>query len=142
MYTMNKQQVTILSPRACAEAKRAAEIQAELERTIELVTALFWQLKSGEAFTGEQVAAAYNDDVLGTLWYRAWDYAAHCSKRGAILVAALHNGTSHFMDEYLGQAGKCDRTAEYKLMRMKALEESPVVRATRRKYEAGGTASK
>lgn len=134
MHTMNKQLVTILSPRACAEAKRAAELQAELENTIELVTALFWQLKSGEVFTGEQVAAAYNDDVLGTLWYRAWDYAAHCSERGAIFPAAMNNTISRFMDEYLGQAGTHYCTAKYKLIRMKALEESSVVRATRRKY--------
>jgi hypothetical protein len=142
MHAMNKQQVTILSPRACAEAKQAAELQAELDRTIELVTALFWQLKSGEVFTGEQVAAAYNDDVLGTLWYRAWDHAAHCSKRGAILPAARNDTTSRFMSAYLAQAGNRDSASVFKAIRMKALEESPVVRATRRKYEAGGTASK
>lgn len=142
MYTTNKQQVTILSPRACAEAKQAAELQAELDCTIELVTALFWQLKSGEVFTSEQVAAAYNDDVLGTLWYRAWDYAVQCSQQGSIFPVARNDTTSRFMSAYLAQAGNRDSASVFRAIRMKALEENPVVRATRRKYEAGGTASK
>lgn len=51
--------------RAQEFAEDRAKLEAQLQQTIELVTAMFWELECGEALSDEQVAAAWDDRVLG-----------------------------------------------------------------------------
>jgi hypothetical protein len=66
--------------RAQEQAKRHAKLEAELQQTIDLVTAMFWNLECGENLSNEQVAACRHDRVLGVLWWRIWDYAEYRSR--------------------------------------------------------------
>lgn len=66
--------------RAQEQAAEHAKLEADLQKTIELVTAMFWNLECGENLSREQVAAARHDHVLGCLWWRVWDYAEYMSR--------------------------------------------------------------
>lgn len=77
--------------------ERHTEAEAQLQYTLELVTAMFWNLEAGDSLTDEQVAAARHDRVLGILWCRIWDYAEYCSRRRRIHRIAHDDETSEFV---------------------------------------------
>lgn len=66
--------------RAQAHGEERARLEAKLQKTIDLVTAMFWNQESGYCLSLEQVAACRHDDVLGSLWHRIWDFAEYRSR--------------------------------------------------------------
>lgn len=121
-----------------------AKLEAQLQQTIDLVTAMFWEMECGENLSNEQVAAAWDDRVLGVLWWRIWDYAEFRSRSGHIRRIAYDDETSLFL-EYARkrssadvEAWKCDHTKPIDTfsseVRRKAVKGHPKARAMRRRY--------
>lgn len=92
--------------RARQQAERRAKAEVELQETLDLVTAMFWNLERGGCLTDAQIAACYHDHVLGCLWYRVWDYAVYCNQRGRINRIAQDDETSIFIIEH---QARCSR---------------------------------
>ena len=120
------------------------ELQAELQATIDLVTAMFWDLQA-DNLTHEQIAAARHDRVLGVLWARIWDYAAyHVAHGNLIRSIARDDEASAYLLQYWQRfsaevnAGRQGRPGPLAPMveevREKAIKGTPRARAMRRKY--------
>ncbi len=120
-----------------------AKLEAQLQETIDLVTAMFWNLESGECLTNEQIAACRYDRILGCLCCRMWDYAVYCNQRGRVNRIAHDDAVSVYLDYESKQlhveveAWRCgevgDITHSQKL-RAVALQGHPRARTMRRRY--------
>lgn len=128
--------------RAAKQAAQLAKLEAELQKTIDLVTAMFWEIESGENLTPEQVAACYHDRVLGILWCRVWDYAIYRGQRGRVRRVAHDDAISLYLDYASNQCdadvaallqGRAPAVWFSEKVRAKALEGHPRTRAYRRR---------
>ena len=122
----------------------ASKLQAELQATLDLVTAMFWELQA-DNLTLEQIAAASHDRVLGVLWARIWDYAAfHVAHGNLIRSIARDDEVSAYLLQHwqrfsaevnAGRQGLPGPLAPMvEEVRQKALKGTPRARAMRRKY--------
>jgi hypothetical protein len=131
--------------RAAEAAEQHAKLEAQLQATIDLVTAMFWNLECGENLTNEQVAACRYDNVLGVLWYRVWDYAEYQSRTHRLNRIAHDDGTSLYL-QYESRRCSEDCAAMFTdhkptvyfsdQVRAIALEGHPKARAMRRRHAA------
>jgi len=83
---------------AARKAARRAKAEAELQETLDLVTAMFWNIENGGCLTDAQIAACYHDHVLGCFWWRVWDYAAYSSRAHRLNEIAFDNHTSVYLE--------------------------------------------
>lgn len=75
-----------------------------LEATIALVTAMYEEIESGNNLTDAQIAAAFHDQVLGTLYCRFIDYATYCAKQhGRMHHYAFNDDGSIALAEHLNE---------------------------------------
>ncbi len=138
-------QLTPAQKRAAGEAERRAKLEAQLQATIDLVTAMFWNLECGQNLSNEQIAACRHDHVLGVLWYRIWDYAEYMSRRHRLGRIARDDDTSLYL-EYEHRRSHEDCAAMFTdhkptvyfsdEVRALALKLHPKAQAMRRRYAA------
>lgn len=99
---------TATKPRRVRHSKNSCLTVADLDALLALVTAMYETLARGDALSPEQVIACYHDHILGTLWYRIWDYTEYVSRTKRLHRVAHDDRISVALEEHFRQSRTAD----------------------------------